>query len=266
MFSGGIDSTAIAVTFLKHFDHARLKERIRFATSTSAWIENPHFMHEHIVGKFDLLGVRRLGPFYDSAHIVTGEMNDYYLPNSQYRRLGAGAPEQLAKPYAADDVLAYLADSMPDAHARTWAAVLDGDFARAPVVQRTFGEFLWWVRFNWTRQAYKFLPLVALGAIGHVTSLSECNERLHHFFEAPALEVWGMRNPDRSPRKKDLRELIGSYVDNPEWVETKQKYNSIAEILSARTVPIGIDAAFNPIYAAQELLAHVDPENDFVRR
>ena len=264
MFSGGIDSTAIAVTFLKHFDYAHLRAKLVFATSTSAWIENPRFMHTHIAGKFELVSIRGLSAFSEgSAHIITGEMNDYYLPNSQYRRLGAGAEAQLSAAYSSDAVYEYLAPSIKKPHARMWAEILTADFSRAPIERRTFGEFLWWVRFNWTRQAYKFLPLIALGTFEHVKSLDECNARIHHFFESPSFEVWGMRNTDRSPRKRPLRELIATFVDDPYWLETKQKYNSIAEVVMSRAAPVGIDADFKPIYEQRELLAHFDPANDF---
>lgn len=265
LFSGGIDSTTVLSAFLKFHPLERLRGRIKIVTSTEAWVENPGFMREHLVGTFELLPFSGLASYCDGrAVLVTGEMNDYYVPNSQYRRLGERAGKSLS--YNTELLYQYLlAAPMPESHARRWCEVLDADWQRSPVYSDSFETFLWWVRFNWTRRGYTFLTFISVDlAAAGVSSFDTYNDRIRHFFNSDEFQRWGMANTDRSPRKNHCRALIASFFSDKDWVEQKQKFSSLRSTLALKRLPLAFDASFRPQHTKEELLSHYDAGNDFV--
>jgi hypothetical protein len=268
MFSGGIDSTTIAVAFLKYHPHARLRDRIKILTSSEAWVENASFVREHLIGKFDFLSMRSLQHSCSGqAIIVSGEMNDYYIPNSQYKRLGQMGDVPYTE-YSRDRLAKHLSDAgMNPGPVGIWVEILDRDQQKAPVEIDSFETFLWWVRFNWARQTYKFLPLMSIDTIAAgIHCLNDFDSRFQHFFDSTAFQVWGMGNTDRSPRKNHCRDLIRSYSSDKEWIEQKQKYNSFEGTFALQKLPLGFDTTFRPFYLHEELLGHFDQNNHFYAR
>lgn len=263
LFSGGIDSTTIAAAFMLYAPQDVLARRLKVVTSTEAWVENERFMRDYIVPSYEVISSRRLPYLAEEVGIfVDGEMNDYYVPNSQKKNLRTFGFDERT-PYETAVVEAYLvAAGMQKKDAALWAGQFHKTVLQAPMPVATLEDFLWWVRFTWTRQSYAFLPYFGMGSPQSITSLASYHEKVVHFFDSTEFQQWAMQNDDRSPKKRHCRALIRRVFDDP-WVDEKRKYNSMRELFAIRPIPVALDETFQAVSAVEELRRYYDPENEF---
>ena len=262
LFSGGLDSTTVAISFLRTCPQTELRERLKIVTSTDAWIENPRFVRDHLVGKFEFLSSRYFGHFFDGrALIVNGDLSEFGALAAQR------IPERPLVGSHKDIIFEYLlASGIRQSHAARWAEVLEADRQRCPVELPTLRDWLWWIRFGWTWQSNLFNTLGIMTTIGnHIETLGEFHERVYPFFGTEAFQLWMMiRNADRSPAKNMHRAFIREYTHDDEWAAVKQKYHSFTSIMVRRKRIVAIDDTFHAYHDHARILEHYDPNNDFI--
>ena len=77
LWSGGIDSTGIVVSFLRNFSLAELKSRVKIIISMESILENKNFYTNHILPNFEFVNSEYLPWLFDgSMLIISGELND----------------------------------------------------------------------------------------------------------------------------------------------------------------------------------------------
>lgn len=262
MFSGGIDSTTVVVSFLRSFELARLRDRLKIVLSTDAWLENPRFLRKYLIGNFEFIGTRHSGSRFDgSALIVNGDPTEYGIFAAQK------VPETSGSKNTIDLFIAYLESAgLGEREARLWAEIFSEDVARAPMPLPTFTDMLWWCRFVWTWQStcYQCLRPVRTDKLG-MHSAEIFHERVQPFFDTPEFQVWAMTvNTDRSPRKNALRKFILEFTGDEEWTSKKAKVNSMVSANQFILRTAAINGTFSPLYTLDDVLKNYDPGNAFV--
>jgi hypothetical protein len=260
LFSGGLDSTTVAVAFLRACPLPRLRERLKIVTTTDAWIENPNFVRSHLVGTFEFISAYDIGHFYDGrALLVSGDPSEFGMFINQ--RLPAQGQALV------DDMFSYLRTcGLSEAHARSWTDVFETERRQAPIEIATMIDWLWWIRFSWTWQYCSYHGLMGMNvASGGLTSIDEFHDRVRPFFGTTDFQVWAMMgNTDRTGRKKAQRTFIEEFTHDEEWTRTKKKFHSLHSVMRWRKRILGIDENFKPLYDVSSILKHYRPANDFI--
>ncbi len=151
MWSGGIDSTAVAVSVLKHIKPVH-HSNFHVVLSNVGIHENPMFYHQFLK-KFDTISVANFDPstidLYNSI-ILDGEGGDQIFGSSAANMIFSLYPEKILLPWRKNlDFLhnCWYKDSMPE----FWDWLLELmnktiDHGPAPV--ETCFDFFWWLNFN----------------------------------------------------------------------------------------------------------------------
>jgi len=107
LYSGGIDSTAVVISFLLATEDT---SNITIALNTASIQENPNFYYSHIRGKFNLLPSERTLDLLTGEYImVGGEFNDQLFGSDimgEYQKLFP--VEQLFVPYTESNIVPFL--------------------------------------------------------------------------------------------------------------------------------------------------------------
>lgn len=261
LFSGGLDSTAVAVSFLKAFPVRTLKKHLKIVASSDAWVENPNFVRDHLVKNFEFISSRENCFINDGrALLVNGDSSEFGIFSSQKL---AQIPESTPP---SDAMFAYLAGcDIPEAHARLWTDVFLQEKSSAPVELPTFIDWLWWVRFSWTWQYTNYSGFGTAHEYSDAyKSLDEFHTYFLPFYNSPEFQVWAMRdNTDRGPRKPERRELIRSFTHDDQWTTEKKQYASFPLTKRYRKRLMAVDSDFRRTYDSADILKHYDPANDF---
>jgi hypothetical protein len=260
MFSGGLDSTSVAISFLRTADKARLRDRIKIATTTQAWLENPAFVKKHLIPNFEFISSMRAAHFYDGrALVVNGDPSEFEpFPDRYLSALATCTP-------TVDIMLEFLTSHGLDGRsAHLWTEIFDEERRAAPIEILTFRDWLWWIRFVWTWQSTHFngLSVLSAGAPG-LNTIDEYHERVQPFYDSTAFQVWAMLGCKRREGKFYFREFIREFTKDDAWVDSKKKVNSLHYVLSKKKRTIGVDESFGLISEPNDLLLHFDPSNDF---
>lgn len=274
MYSGGIDSTCLLVSLLKHADTAQ-KKRITVLLSHESIAENPRFYDEHIKGKF------ALGPSIsfptligENTHLVSGEHSDLILG---WDRIGKFlllyGPAAVHGPYQPDRVLEFLTESVFQGD-RAMGAFCLNLFERlrnvAPIPLTTNFAFLWWANYAIKWQAcYSYMLLFTLQHLAERVTPEYLEEYFISFYNTDDFQLWAMHNLDK--RIKDtwqsykwvLKDIIYDYTKDAEYRAHKTKRGSLLP-LTGYNPPyrfIAENMRFTNEFAPEDYFL---PENDFV--
>lgn len=151
MWSGGIDSTAVAVSVLKHIKPAE-HNNFHVVLTDSSKHENPMFYHKFL-SQFDQIDVVDFDParidLYNSV-ILDGEGGDQAYGSSAANKIFSLHPEKILLPWRQNlDFLRdyWYKDSMPE----FWDWLLElmnKTIDHGPISVETCFDFFWWLNFN----------------------------------------------------------------------------------------------------------------------
>ena len=108
-----------------------------------------------------------------------------------------------------------------------------------PIPIKNVNDMLWWWQFNlgWTHSQLETMTNVRY---------SSQVKRMRAFFNTDDFQLWGLLNPDkRGYKKKCLRDYIYSFAKDEEYRDIKEKEGSLSIRLGN---VLGIDNLNNPIY------------------
>jgi hypothetical protein len=151
MWSGGIDSTAVAVSVLKHIKPA-CHSNLHVVLTDSSKHENPMFYHKFL-SKFDQIDVLDFDPAninLSNSLILDGEGGDQAYGSSAANKIFSLHPEKILLPWRQNlDFLHnyWYKESMPE----FWDWLLElmnKTIDHGPVAVETCFDFFWWLNFN----------------------------------------------------------------------------------------------------------------------
>ena len=273
MYSGGIDSTCVLVSLLKH---ATLEQRRNMVVllSHESICENPRFYEEHIRGKLKVESSITFADLLGGADmLLSAEHNDMVM--------GSDKIGQMMAQYGSASVhQRYSRDLMNE----FFTALLKGDtetagfyvdlFERlrdsAPVPIDTNFEFLWWVNFAIKWQAcYAYIAMHTRLGNAHGFTKDYLDTRFVSFFNTDEFQLWSLNNPDKKIKdtwasyKWIAKQLIYDYTKDAEYRDNKLKNGSLTFLTNRLYANnfLDEDLRFSNDLAPE---TYLEPENDFV--
>ncbi len=272
LYSGGIDSTCLLVSLLKHATPEQ-REHIVVLLSHESIVENPRFYDEHIRGKLrvgssisftELIG--------EDRYLLSAEHNDMVMGSEKIGKMMTQyGPESIYRPYNRETV------------AGLFSAVLSGDtdmayfyvdlFERirdvAPVPIENNMDFLWWANFvvKW-QSCFHYILLFTPPRNAHKVTQKYLDKRFISFYNTDEFQLWSMNNPDK--RIKDTwksykwvcKDIIYKYNKDAEYRDNKTKKGSLLPLIGFNP-PFRFIAENMRFSNDVQLEEYFSPVNDF---
>lgn len=275
LYSGGIDSTAVVISFLLATQDT---SNIIIALNTASIQENPNFYYNHIRGKFKLLPSERTLDLLTGDYImVGGEFNDQLFGSdimSEYQKVYP--VEELFQPYSQSNIVPFFESvGLTNKEANIWFGLLDNHMrtnGRCEIKQ--VKDFFWWLNFSFKWQSVYF-RIISRTARRDLINSEFLDLYYHQFFNTDDFQRWSMMNPDKKIVKDwrgykiTAKEFILEYTKDQEYFANKVKMGSLSGIFRQRTVPDGLcyDTDTGEYLFADTVNADdfYDPDNSFNR-
>lgn len=229
-WSGGIDSTAIAVAFLQSVHAPRIKKakRLVFMLNARSISEYPAFYDKYIIKDYVVVPMSHSVVENPKAIVVTGDLGDQLVTSMYVNNLEAlVGGEAWRKPWKNT-----MAEYMSKRGVSPWMTGFLNDFGdRAPFQLDTALQFFWWYDFctKWQEiwfQGYRWSKLNC--------SPEEYVKRHIAIFAHERFQQWAMWNqttgeqpsdPRNSP-KADFLKFILYFTNDYDYVKNKIKWPS----------------------------------------
>ena len=268
LYSGGIDSTAIVVSFLLATNNT---DHITIALNAASIQENPNFYYSHIRGKFNLIpSERTLDLLTGDYMMVGGEFNDQLFGSDLIKLLTS---EQLFEPYTETNIVPFFEHvGMDKRGAKIWFSLLhDHMQSNGRCEIKYVKDFFWWLNFSFKWQSIYF-RIISRTTRRDLISKDFLDSYYHQFYNTDDFQCWSMTNPDKKIVKDwrgykiTTKELILEYTQDQEYFENKIKIGSLSGIFKQRSVPqavvINEDNTFDFIDKINKN-TYYDPINSF---
>lgn len=234
LWSGGIDSTAAAVSLVEALRDADDLKRLTIYYSPASRKEYPWFFQHQIKGQIARKKIIGVAPAFEkNALVVTGEHGDQLFGSATalgLDRAFLAQPWQTALPRL-------LSQRLASSHrAQAVTDYLSPQIERAPVPIPSLYECLWWLNFSCKWQSVS----VRMIASSRAGAYSELRPRLRHFFQNDDFQSWALTNPDKRIRdtwesyKWPLRDYIHAFTGDDSYRDTKLKEPSLKGMLARK--------------------------------
>lgn len=254
MWSGGIDSTAILVAFLRNFPLEELKDRIKIITSTEATLENPEFYIKYVVPNFEFINSEHTPWLFDgSVILVTGEFNDQLFGSDIIKVfLTSTGSAEVNSPLNRDQIFNYINTGIEDERVSNILidAVLNSSESYGVPLEKNNDFFWWWnFCFKWQNVHFRIYSLTFPRLFDNVTEDWDKNH-MHHFYQTDKFQQWSMSNPeiryidDWKHYKMKAKESIFKFDKNAFYLNNKVKRPSLQTVFYQRLVADGITSDF----------------------
>ena len=242
LYSGGIDSSCVLVSLLKHATPSQ-KKNITVLLSHESIAENPRLYQEHIKGKIltasSISFPSRIG---DDCMIVSGEHSDMVMGNDKIGKLLAHYGAQAVHaPYDRTLLTELFAEGSFEGDRVMAEFTLDlferiRDAAPIPIISNM--DMLWWANFALKWQAcFHFILLFTPTQNASRVTQAYLDERFISFYNTDEFQLWAMNNLDK--RIKDtwksykwvLKDIIYDYTNDAEYRAHKTKKGSLLPLI-----------------------------------
>lgn len=242
MWSGGIDSTAVAVSVLKYLKPTAA-DNLHVVLSEFSKHENPMFYHKFL-SALDQIDVREFDPAKLNLHnsiILDGEGGDQIFGSSAANDVFSRYPDHTTKPWKTNiDFLRnyWYKDSVP--HFWDWLVNLMNqtiDQGSAPV--ETLFDFFWWLNFNCKLDSILFRHTLRLSEnIPNEQFEYFANHVMRRFYASDKMQQWSMTagaDAKINQAKKTVKWAGRKYIydfDNNEYYFREKRKEFSSEVLS----------------------------------
>ncbi len=258
-YSGGIDSTIVAISFLRAASSSELRDRVTVAMSPDSIAENPSFYYQHVRPNFRLTSSEYFGQlFATDSIIVGGEHNDQLFGSDIVGKIEtAYGFARVLEPYTQGLLRDwFLRNGMTPAQATFWFDLLVDHAEASPCEIKTSFDLLWWLNFNFKWQSVFFRMLLRVGP-EYQQGITEAwtQQQFHHFFSDTRFQVWSMANPQLKIKdswasyKYHAKEMIYDYTRDWIYKTDKLKRGSLYKLFLSRRTPVGLTSDFEFLYS-----------------
>jgi len=186
-WSGGIDSTVIVVSILKHTSPAD-RENIYIACNRASIYELPRFFYDHVQPNFKLIQTPDSSkqPLAESYHVIDGEFADHLYTGGVGWELLRLMPECLTRDFRRNpDALLNQLASRTNKNFATWYydCMLD-NINSIDIPVETYHDFYWWHFFN-----YHYTDVYI-----KIRNNTFANEYSPRWFATDDYQQWAMNN------------------------------------------------------------------------
>jgi hypothetical protein len=268
LYSGGIDSTAIVVSFLLATSDT---SNITIAMNAASIQENPNFYYSHIRGKFNLIPSERTLDLLTGDYVmVSGEFNDQLFGTDALKLFTF---DQLYEPYSESNIVPFFERvGMETRQSKIWFSLFHNHVqSNGRCEIKDVKDFFWWMCFTFKWQSIYF-RILSRTTRRDLINKEFLDTYYHHFYNTEDFQCWSMMNPNKKIVKDwrgykiTTKELILEYTQDQEYFENKIKIGSLSGIFKQRSVPqavvINEDNTFDFIDKINKD-AYYDPINSF---
>lgn len=273
MYSGGVDSTLILVSLLKHAKKEELKN-ITVLLSDNSIKENTNFYYDYIINNFNCVSSYRFPYFLgdDNYMVVSGEnadqlfgsqVNDFYTRNNPY--------SDLFKPIGEvkENFIYWMQQRIRDDYNVKYAEDVFGLFEKicnnAPIPLDNAYKFFWWINFitKWQSVYVRILPY------SFNKNTIKMEENYTTFYSPKEFQLWSMNNTDSFVKEEPgtskyvAKQIICDFTKDYSYMK-KPKLGSLALIVKQKEMiyTLSSDMQFSNEYPGEE---HYNYGNDFER-
>ena len=255
LYSGGIDSTAVVISFILAAEGDF--SNIEVCLNTYSIRENPNFYYTHIRGKFKLTASENMLSLLNGDYImVGGDFNDQLFGSDLYQIIiNHKGMEYLYENYNRDNIVSIFEHvGMTTVSSNIWYTILDEQIRHTNLCEiKTIKDFFWWLNFSYKWQSVYF-RLISRSTNREILSKEFLNNYCYYFFNTPDFQKWSMLNPDKKIRdtwesyKITTKQLIFDYTQDQEYFDHKTKLGSLSKVFTQRDVPDAILNDYTVIY------------------
>lgn len=257
MWSGGIDSTLIMVSFLRRYSLADLQQRVKVIISAESKTENPEFYKNYILPNFEFVNSEHTPWLFDGSIIlVTGEFNDQLFGSDLMKTYIANCGStSLSSPYDRDTVFAYTNTRINDDKvSNTLIDAVEAAAVTYGIIIEKISDFFWWYNFcfKWQGVYFRMYALAAPKLFANVNQ--EWNAiHMQHFYHTDYFQLWSIYHPevriisDWKNYKLAAKTDIFEFDKNYDYFKNKIKRASLYTIFGQRKLLDGIDHTFAPV-------------------
>lgn len=271
LWSGGIDSTIILVSFLKNYPLSILKDKIKVVMSKDALIENPVFYKQFVLPNFEIVNSHGLPRMFDSSSIiVTGEHNDQIFGSDTIRNFLLKYPDTANLKFDKDFIFEYINSSIKnDSITQLFIdSALEGAGKKSVNIEKNT-DFFWWYNFCFKWHA---VHLRIYSRISPTLS-SNINKEWHetymkHFFQSDSFQQWSVNNPsaryitDWKNYKLEGKKYIFDFDQNKNYFINKFKTASLQTLFEQSRVSQAITGDFE-VLEKVDFFDYYNPDNSF---
>jgi hypothetical protein len=254
LYSGGIDSTLVLISFAKILSRAQLRERIHVYMSNDSILENPNFYHEFVRKHCTIRSSEDFTTVLDGCHImVGGEHNDQLFGSDVIGKIAQQHPFNVVhQPYSRQFIIEFFMQtglSLSDADC--WFDLIDRHIRQLNAPVSSVFEFFWWLNFIFKWQCVYFRILLRVdrfqrGLIDH----QFCERYYHHFYSPAYFQRWSMDNPDLKIKdtwasyKFTAKNLIHDFNKDDNYRDHKLKIGSLSRLFLQKDTAVGLNSDF----------------------
>lgn len=224
MWSGGIDSTLIVVSFLK----LGLRDQLEIALSLESIAENYNFYKQHILGKIKIIASTNIEElFSEDAILVGGEFNDQLLGSNMLPLFSKYYdPKDLFSKFDRNKLVKIFSSKFDNSQAiHKWIEIYLKTTNSSPVPIESNLDFHWWINFccKWQGIYYR---------LASYTDTNVNMENYQHFFQNELFQKWALLNHSQHfnewrDYKKICKDIIFEYDRDRYYLENKIKTESL---------------------------------------
>lgn len=270
LYSGGIDSTMVAISFLKL--KKDLRDQITVAMSPESIVENPNFYYNHIRPNFNLKSSEHFSSLFDGKSILLGgEHNDQLIGSDIVGKVNAKFGfDRVHEPYKNKFLHEWFTtNGMPKEYADWWFDMLVWHAEQAPCEIKSFFDLLWWLNFNFKWQSVFFRILLRVGR-NYRSNVNQdfVDNKFFHFFSHTNFQKWSMLNPHLKIKnswdtyKFHVKDLIFNFTKDPVYKNEKLKKGSLWKLFISKDTPIAITSDYQYLYKLDKTELY-NPVNTF---
>lgn len=252
MWSGGIDSTCVAVSVLKHL-YPKHYDNFYVVLSDASKHEHPMFYNKFL-SKFNQIEVAQFDPVDLDLHnslILDGEGGDQSFGSSAANKLFSIYPEKIMQPWRNETDFLYSrwhSDRVPTFYEQFMGLMHQTiDQGTAPV--ETLYDFYWWLNFNFKFDSVMYRHSLRLGEnLADEDFEYFCTTVMRRFFVHDKVQQWSMTagapdkiNQARKTVKWAGRKYIYDFDHNEYYFREKRKEFSTSTIAKIGSKWLAVD-------------------------
>lgn len=255
LYSGGIDSTMVAVSFLKVLGPKEFKEKVTVFLNKDSVNENPNFYYDHLRKVSHFESSENLRNLFDGSHlIVDGEFNDQLFGSDLLLEFIKRDGEQIIHKKLTREFVqsVFLLAEMNPSYAELWTDLMMEHIRLQKVTEvNSVSQFFWWINFIFKWQAVYFRILLRVTPKQrHLVNAAFLNDHFLHFFNTLDFQRWSVVNPDLKIKnnwksyKWQAKEVIYEFNKDAEYRDQKVKMGSLKGLFQQANNSIAMTSAY----------------------
>lgn len=274
LYSGGIDSTLILVSFFKTIPLQDLKNNITITLNNNSIAENPNFYKKYIKNTFNTYSSENFSNLFNKDCIILGgEHNDQLFGSDIIAKIKHIVDfKECLKPHTEEFIVKFFCHSGMELYAaKWWYNMLKWHSEQSGFNIDTNYKFLWWLNFcfKWQTVFFRIILRIANNTRDKISN-DFISNRFFHFYSTKTFQKWAIKNDGYkildswNTYKYEAKKLIYEYDGNKDYFDNKLKIGSLYKIFLYRNVAWGLTEKYNYIdkYSNTEMFDSIYNKNN----